>query len=592
MMAKLIEAARLPLLGGVLLALGACATQPAVQPVADKAVPTEVRIVAFNDFHGNLMPPGLAIEAPLAGGGSVQVPAGGAPWLASAIRAAKSEGPNTIVVSAGDMIGASPLASALFLDEPTIEVMNAAGVDFNAAGNHEFDKGSAELKRLANGGCAKNTLRVPCQLNKDFPGASFGILTANTIDKDGSTLFPAVGIKTVGSGASAVKIAFIGLTLQGTSQLVSPNGISGIHFAPEAETVNALVPGLKAQGINAIVVLIHEGGYPTSKPMEDCAGLQGPIVSIVEALDPAVDLVVSGHTHRAYVCEMPVQGRSPVLLTSAGKYGTMLTDIRLQVDPVSGDVVARSAKQQIIQSVGFENSTGRIDTTDAYPQFQPDQQVAGIVAAYGAAAAPLALRPIGSMTASAPRTQVASGESVFGNLIADAQLEATRAPEQGGADIALINEGGVRTDLIPDTEGKVRFSQLFNAQPFGNQMIVRSYTGAELKAILEQQFRGNSGEVMSVSDTLRYSFDMRRPEGDRVRDIRVKGRALDMAATYRVTINDFLSAGGDGFTAFKVGRDTQVGAGDVDVMEAYFAAHSPVTPPATNRIKRLDDGKF
>lgn len=587
-MARTAPFAQAILLVGTMLSLSACAGNPPAAKLA-AAAPVDVRIMAFNDFHGNLLPPEIAIEAPLPDGGSVRIPAGGVAWMASAIRQAKAEGPNTIVVSAGDMVGASPLTSALFLDEPTIEAMNSIGIDFNAVGNHEFDRGSTELTRLAHGGCEKNTARVPCQLSPNFPGGSFGFLAANSFKADGSTLFPSVGIRSIGTGAHALKIAFIGLTLKGTPNMVSAAGVAGMRFADEAETVNALVPGLKAQGINAIVVLIHQGGTTTSKPLEACAGLEGDIVPIVQALDPAVDLVVSGHTHRAYICEVPMPGRAPLLLTSAGQYGSLVTDIRLQLDPVSGDVVARSAKQVVIQSTGFNGPRGRVDPTDAYPRFTPDTAVQDIVARYANASAELVAKPVGTISGPATRQQAASGESVMGNLVADAQLAASRAPDAGGAVVAFINPGGVRADILPGAGGGVTFGQLFAAQPFGNLLVTSTFTGAQLKAILEQQFnKGKLPHVLSASDTLRYSYDLRRPAGDRVSQIRISGHPLDPAASYRVTVNDFMAGGGDGFSSFKAGTDRLVGKSDVEALQGWFAGGRTMAPPATNRIRRLD----
>ncbi|WP_199554043.1 bifunctional metallophosphatase/5'-nucleotidase [Sandaracinobacteroides hominis] len=589
-MAKSLNRVRALMLGAGFLAMTACASNPPTRTAAPPPPSTEVRIIAFNDFHGNLLPPGIDIEAPLPDGGSVRIPAGGAAWFADAIRKAKAEGPNTLVVSAGDMVGASPLTSGLFLDEPTIEVMNSIGIDFNAVGNHEFDRGSKELKRLAQGGCEKNGTREPCQLSPNFPGAKFEFLAANSVNPDGSTLFPAVGIRTIGTGAAAVKIGFIGLTLKGTAQIVSSAGLAGVHFTPEAETINALIPGLKAQGVNTIVVLLHEGGVTTSKPLEACAGLSGPIVPILQALDPAVDLVVSGHTHRAYICEVGgAPGRAPVLLTSAGKYGTLLTDIRLKIDPSSGDVVSHSARQVVVQSIGFASSSGRVEPTDAYPRFAADTDVQAIVSRYENASAALVSRVVGKMTAPAVRQPAASGESVMGNLVADAQLAATSAPGRGGAVIALINPGGVRADLVPAADGGITYGQLFASQPFANDLVTMSLTGAELKAVLEQQFGdGKLPHVMSTSASLRYIYDMRRPAGERTSAIRVNGKPLELAATYRVTVNNFLAGGGDGFSSFRAGKDARVGGRDVEALEAYLGKGKPVAPPTADRVTRLD----
>ncbi|MDQ3139305.1 MAG: metallophosphoesterase, partial [Pseudomonadota bacterium] len=317
------------------MTLAGCAT------LAPAPAPVEIKIVAFNDFHGNLEPPRQSVETSAVEGVSARVPAGGAAYLASAIDSLRAANPNHIVVSAGDMIGATPLVSALFLDEPTIHAMNRIGVDLNAAGNHEFDKGRAELLRMQNGGCAQHGLRKPCQL-EPFPGARFGLLAANTVTEDGTTLFPPYAIRSFGSGASKVRVGFIGLTLEATPALVTPAGIAGLSFRDEADTVNALIPRLRAEGVDAIILLIHEGATTTGRYNDkQCAGLAGDLPPILDRLDPAIDIVVSGHTHRAYVCDYGrINPARPFLLTSAGSAGTMLSDITLTIDPRTRAVVA------------------------------------------------------------------------------------------------------------------------------------------------------------------------------------------------------------------------------------------------------------
>jgi len=287
--------------------LAGCGGMAPISPTAPAAgsapAHIDITLIGFNDLHGNLEPPHMAhrVQGPT---GPVLAPAGGMAYFASAMAALKAQSPHHAVVSAGDMVGASPLVSSLFLDEPTIEAVNRMQIDFNAVGNHEFDRGWRELLRLQNGGCEKFTSREPCRISKPFEGAQFGLLAANTVREDGRTLLPATGLKRFTEGGVTVTMGFIGLTLQATPTMVSPSGVAGLRFEDEAATANALIPQLKAQGADVIVVAIHEGGGTTAGVQEtSCAGLSGDIVPILERLDPAVDVVVSGHTHQAYVCD-------------------------------------------------------------------------------------------------------------------------------------------------------------------------------------------------------------------------------------------------------------------------------------------------
>jgi len=559
--------------------------------------PLHVRILAFNDLHGNLEPPHLAIAAPGPDRTTIRVPAGGVAYLADAIARLKAGNPYHAVVSAGDLIGASPLVSALFLDEPTIEAVNAIGIDFNTVGNHEFDKGEKELLRMQNGGCARYTARRPCALDGRFAGARFRFLAANIFKRDGTTLFPATGIKTFGSGARQVRVGFIGVTLKGTPHMVMPDGVADLVFRDEARTANALVPRLKAQGADAIVLLIHQGGI-TSGGYDDhgCPDLRGEIVPILEHLDPAIDVVVSGHTHRAYICDFGRYDASkPFLLTSAGRYGTLLTDIELTIDPRAHKVVAKSADNLIVQDDGYVDGDGvRIAPSDAYPRYKPDTRVQAIVARYEAAATPLAAHPVGRVTASLPHAPAPSGESVLGDLIADAQLAATAAPARGGAQIALMNPGGVRADIpVPPGGGAVTYGALFRAQPFGNRLVVKSLRGAQLRALLERQFprepaAGMPPRVLSPSRGFTYAYDMRRAPGARVFDLRLHGVPLRDDAIYRVTVNSFLAEGGDGFTLLRQAATAANGMQDIDALAAYLRRRAPLVPPLPDRIRRVD----
>ncbi|HYD36925.1 MAG TPA: bifunctional metallophosphatase/5'-nucleotidase, partial [Allosphingosinicella sp.] len=539
---------------------------------------------AINDFHGNLEPPKQGVDAPRREEGSVRVPAGGAAWLASAIAKLREANPNNVVVSAGDMIGASPLVSAVFLDEPTIHAMNLIGVDFNAVGNHEFDKGREELLRMQKGGCEKHTAREPCAV-EPFPGARFSFLAANVLTESGSTLFPGHGIRSFGSGRGRVEVGFIGLTLKETPTLVTPAGVAGLAFADEADTINALVPKLRAEGADAIVVLIHQG-LSTKVGYNDkgCEGVDGDLLPILARLDPAVDVVVSGHTHNAYVCDYGrIDPTRPILVTSAGRYGTLVTDIVLTIDPAAGRVTSKRADNLIVQSEGY----GNVAPTDRFPRYAPDPAVAALVRRYADRAGPLANRVVGRLTAPATRALSPSREMVLGDIIADAHLAATRP---SGAQIAFTNGFGVRADLQPAADGSVTFGQLFAIQPFGNTLAVKSLTGRQLRALLEQQFDSGSNTLTSPnmllpSANLRYAYDLSRPAGQRILDLEIDGTPVRDETVYRVAMNSFLATGGDNFTVFREGTDPAGGPLDLDALESYIAASSPLTPPAAERIR-------
>lgn len=573
------------------LLLAGCATAPRAA-----SIPVAVQILAFNDYHGNLEPPRQAVSAPAPDGGTVRVPAGGVAYLASAVAARQATNPNHIVVAAGDIIGASPLPSGLFLDEPSIEALNLVGLDLSALGNHEFDKGRQELLRMQNGGCAKFTTRTPCQLDPAFPGAKFGFLAANTIGPDGKTLFPPYAIRTFGKGASRVRVGFIGLTLTEAATLVTPAGLAGLRFTDEAAAANALVPELKRQGADAIVVLIHQGSQ-TDVGYNDksCAGLKGDILPVLAKFDPAIDVVVSGHTHRSYICDYgTIDPARPFLLTSAGLYGTLLTEITLTIDPRTHRVVSRKADNLIVQSEAYTSSTGEVPLTDLYPRYAKAAAPAAIVEQAVAAARANAGRRIGQLSSPAARAHNEAYESVLGDLVADVYLAATRGPQSGNARIAFTNPGGLRADLVPAADGTLTFGQIFSSQPFGNTLLVKSLTGRQILDVLEQQFTGKHSVsdpyVLLPSENFRYAFDLSRPAGSRIVSATVDGAPLAEGAIYRVTMNDFLASGGDGFSLFQSGTDPVGGPVDLDAMEAYFAGGKVVRPPATDRITNRTPG--
>jgi 5'-nucleotidase len=545
----------LALLGGFVLA--PCQAQTASS--------VDLRILAINDFHGYLRPPpgGIRISDPDDKSKKIVVPAGGAEHMATLVRQLREGHKNTIFVAAGDLIGASPFLSAMFHDEPTIESLSMMGLEVASVGNHEFDEGVDELRRMQNGGCHPVD---KCQGPHPFPGAKFHYLAASTFEKaTGKTVFPPYEIREF----EGIPVAFIGLTLKGTPNIISPATAAGLEFRDEAETVNALVPELKARGVEAIVLLIHEGGVPTGD-YNECPGISGPIVDIVKKLDRAVDIVISGHTHQAYVCD--IDGR---LVTSGDKYGTLVTAIDLKLDPKTRDVISAKAENTIVRSQTLAKDTSQTALIEAYDRL----------------AAPIANRPAGAVTETLSRVPNAAGESALGDIIADAQLAATSSPDKGGAVIAFTNPGGVRTDIARREDGAVTYADLFSSQPFRNQLITLTLTGRQIKDTLEQQWVDpKRPRILQVSKGFAFAWDASKGDGQRIiaERMMLNGVPIDPAAAYRVTVNNFLSLGGDGFTVLKEGQAPLTGPYDVDALRAYFQTNSPVGPTAGNRIQRIN----
>jgi 5'-nucleotidase len=543
---------------------------------------THVQLLAINDFHGNLEPPAGSSGRISVGPGGATVDAGGAEYLSTHIKNLRAQNPNTVTVGAGDLIGASPLLSGLFHDEPTIEAMNEIGLDVTGVGNHEFDEGIPELLRMQNGGCHPVD---GCQDGTPFFGSLFQYLAANvTYAATHQTVLPAYEIKKVGNA----KIAFIGLTLEGTPLIVTPSNIVGIEFAPEVITINKLVTTLRQdEGVRSIVVLIHEGGQqnaPFANGFMDvnrCDNFTGAIKPIVEALDPQVDLVVSAHTHQPYICNF-----NGIPTTSASSFGRLVTDINLTIDHQSKDVTAVTAHNVIV--------------TRNVPK---DPAITSIISRYNAVAAPIANRIVGSITGDIVRgtgsvVSGASQESPLGDVIADAQLASTSRSDFGNAVVAFMNPGGIRADLIynnnlaGEAPGQITFSEIFTVQPFSNVMNVKTMTGDAIYRLLEQQFTvAGPGAIrlLQVSNGFTYSYDYSKPAGSRVTpgSVKINNVPITATGTYRVAMNNFLSTGGDGFTVFNEGTDPLGGEVDTDALANYFMTHSPVAPGPANRVTRL-----
>jgi 5'-nucleotidase len=543
--------------------------------------PVDVQLLALNDFHG-------ALEPPTGSGGRIQtgpdpdgdgtataptVDAGGAEYLDTqlAALAEQQQQENTITVAAGDLIGASPLLSAAFHDEPTIEALGLAGLDYASVGNHEFDEGSAELLRIQDGGCHPVD---GCADGTPYEGADFQYLSANAfVTETGEPLLPPYAVHRV----QGERIGFIGMTLEGTGDIVSQQGVAGLEFADEVETANRYATELQAQGVEAIVVLLHQGGSqsgPDAWDVDGCAELTGPIVDIATGMSDAIDVVVSGHTHQAYNCLVDDK-----VVTSAGSNGRLVTDIDLQVDRRTGDVVRETATAD---NVVVERTVAA------------DAEQTALIARYREVLGPIAAEVVGSVAVELTRAQedpLDGAESTLGNVIADAQFAAT--DDEQGAVAAFMNPGGVRADL---GAGEVTYEEAFTVQPFANNLVTLDLTGAQLNCLLEQQYQ--VGRVLYVSDSVRYQVDPAGTPaaagadpctGTRVPDgsVQIGGAPVTADATYRVTVNNFLAGGGDGFSVLTGGTNPVTGAIDLDAFTAYLGANSPVPAPALDRITRV-----
>ncbi|MGW7412633.1 bifunctional metallophosphatase/5'-nucleotidase [Streptomyces sp. NPDC054863] len=551
----------------------------------------DVQLLSFNDLHGTL-------EPPAGSSGKVgTVDAGGVEHLATSLRKAREGKKYSVTATAGDMIGGSPMLSGLFHDEPTVEALNKMKLDVSSVGNHEFDEGSAELLRIQNGGChptegcyEKDKKGKP----KKFKGADFPYLSANvTKEKTGKPLLKPYSVWK----KNGVKIGFIGVTLENTPGVVTANGVKGLKFHDEIETVNKYAKELDRQGVKSIVALIHEGGAPASTAYDyNCDspgagdGISGPITDIAKGISPKVDALVTGHTHQSYVCTIPDPAGNPRLVTSAASFGKVYTETTLTYDRRTKDIVRTTAKSPA--------SRNYIVTRD-----QPERETLGadmrkLIERWNVLAAPIANRPQGYISADINGRGSTAYEKPLGDLIADAQLSGLAPADKGGAQIALMNPGGIRSDLVfkasgAEGDGVVTYGEAFTVQPFTNLMNVVDLTGADLIAALKQQVSGGneaSPKILQISKGLTYTLDLTKKGADRVdaATVKLNGVALDPSKTYRVAMNEFLAGGGDNFPALGLGKNKLNAASDLDVFNAYLAANSsadkPIAPPAADRI--------
>lgn len=570
--------------------------------------PVNVKLIAMNDFHGNIESPGAS------NGGTLYLPnasvpagttatVGGAAYLSTLIKNLKAKNPNNVVVGAGDMVGASPFTSNITHEEAAIDILNQIGLEVSSVGNHEFDKGKTELLRLQNGGCypASGGTGVvgvdTCLVNGKFPGAQFKYLSANVFDTStNATLMPATYVKKFGT----VSVGFIGLTLQGTPAVVTASGVAGLRFDEESSVINTYAAKLRAEGATAVVVLIHQGGQTTATSLNDktCPGFTGDIIPIMDKLSADVDVVVSGHTHQEYVCSY--KGK---LLTSTGFYGGAVTEIDLTLVPGTG-VTAKSANT--IPVIQADKVTGTLPT--GFFAVAKDPIIDAAVARYTNLSNTLKTSVVGTVTANINRALLTgttnrdeTAEGAMGDVLADTYL-------QGGpaADIGIINPGGVRADLTFTGNGNVTYGDLLTVAPFGNTLVTLDLTGAQLVRVLEQQWEvpnataktgiNGGGRMLQVSKGLTYTWDFAKPlgatagTGNRIvaGSLKLNGVAVDPTKTYKVTTNSFLADGGDNFTVMATGKNRlNSGVIDIDAFVSYVRAYSPLSPPSA-RITRLN----
>ncbi|MEU9979133.1 bifunctional metallophosphatase/5'-nucleotidase [Streptomyces sp. NPDC051014] len=543
----------------------------------------DVQLLSFNDLHGNLEPPSGSsgrVTEQQADGTTRTVDAGGVEYLATHLRQARRGNPYSVTAAGGDMVGASPLISGLFHDEPTIEALNKLDLDVTTVGNHEFDEGARELARLQNGGCHPTD---GCYTDKKFKGADFPYLAANVLDEktDRPILKPYWVWK-----KKDVKIGFIGVTLEGTPGIVSADGVKGLAFKDEVETIDKYAKVLQRQGVQSIVALVHEGGFPASANYNyDCdssgagSGISGPIVDIAKNVTPAVDALVTGHTHTAYVCTIDDPAGRPRMVTSAASFGRLYTDTTLTYDRRTGDI-ARTA----VKSANHVVSRDVAKASD----------MTALIGKWNTLAAPIGNRAIGYISADVNSTGT---ESPMGDLIADAQLAYGRKldPE---TDLALMNPGGVRAGLTyaaqgSEGDGVVTYAEGFTVQPFANTVNLQDFTGAQVVQVLKEQVSGANEaapKILLPSSGLTYTLDLTKTGADRVvtGSVKLNGTAIDPAATYRVATNSFLAGGGDGFTTLGQGTGDVVGTDDLTALADYLTANSsataPLAPPAADRI--------
>jgi len=564
-MPRLITSPRAALALAVALALAGCTH-------AGKTV--DVNIAAINDFHGNLQPSPFVKADPTAPNGKASLKAGGIGALSGAVAQLRQQDPQLLVIGAGDMVGGSPPISAMWADEPTLEALGLLGLKFSAVGNHELDLGKAELLRQVNGGCASVRPDKACQY-KAYAGAGFPYLSANLVDTStGKLLLPAYRIEQ----ANGAKIAFVGATLRDVGTYVSAKSMQGLATLDEAQAVNALLPELNKQGVDAVVLVIHQGGAtPEAYDKADCSQLSGDILDVTKRLDPQIKVVVTAHTHQGYLCKVGDR-----LVTQGSSFGRLLTHLTLKVDPVNHRLLDAKAQNILVDPA----------------QFTPTPPVAALLKDVEARSQAHLGKPVARIAAREVNRSVnPAGESAMGDLVADAQLAATKAL---GAQIAFTNLGGLRTDLILEPgQQQLNYGQVASVQPFNNTLNIMTLTGAQLQALLEQQWQDNGFGFypLQPSASFSYRWDATRPKGQRIiaDSLRIDGQPVSPQGVYKITVNSFMADGGDNFTVLKQAQQRlDTGLNDLEALIGYLQAQDHAGRPAgaataEQRIQRVGE---
>ncbi|NVO67171.1 bifunctional metallophosphatase/5'-nucleotidase [Methanofollis tationis] len=525
-------------------------------PYQVQPAPVHVQVLAVNDFHGQVSA-GQKLDCEAAGS---------APVLASYLEAALVDdgAAATLIALPGDVVGASPPESGLLLDEPTMLFFNALAEDSPGGpytmiatfGNHEFDKGTEELMRKIEGGNGATNIT---HLVDPYPGSNMTFVSSNVLwEANGTPLVDPCVILDAGG----VRIAFIGADTVETPTIQKQANLEGVVFEDEATSINRYVPEIQQAGVHAIVVLLHEGGEQEAYdgPTGDGGTVTGRVTEIVAALDPDVDVVLSAHTHAFTNAYLENAGKNPVLVTQAYSYSRAFADVDLFIDPVSGDIVEKSA--EIVRAYA-----------DRPPGTTPDPEASAFLAAVEETVGPMTERIVTTAQADITREQTGAGECALGNLVADGQRAAM------GTEIAFVTTGSLRADIA---KGNVTWGDLYAVQPFSSSVLSMTLTGAEVEDALERQWEAPLPPHNLAVSGLSYTYDDEKPAGERVTAVLVNGTPIDPAANYTAAMVDFLAGGGDSYTVFTNGTDIVYGPVDVDALVSYMR-----TLPAPVEVREL-----
>ncbi|SEN63447.1 5'-nucleotidase [Mesobacillus persicus] len=494
----------------------------------------QIQLLAINDLHGQL-------NVTRRVGGK---PAGRVDYLAAYLKQRQAENEkNTLLIHTGDMVGASPPVSALLQDEPTIRILNKLNFDIGTVGNHEFDEGRNELQRLIQGGTHEQT--------GDFAGSEFPWVVANVVDENtGNPVLPPYKVIKV----NGMPIAFIGVVYSETPSIVVPSGVAGLKFTDEVEAINRYIPELKEQGVRSIIVLAHNPGSSSVNGDNP----SGELVDIANGVDDEVDIIYGAHNH-AYMNSM-VDNK---LLVQSYSYGTAFSDVDIEIDPKTKDIVTKRAEIITTFQGGME----------------PDPEISDLLTNYEAAVEPIVNRVVGSAATHLTALRNDNGESVMGNLVADAQRQAMKT------DIALMNPGGIRADI---DEGDITWGEVYTVQPFNNDLVKMTMTGQQIRDVLNQQW-GTNTTMLQISG-FTYTWDGRQPSGQRIVSIQLPdGSEMDSNQTYTVTANSFLAGGGDGFTVFTKAQNKEIGPVDLDALVDFISNQpQPFSYSIDDRIQKVE----